>query len=490
MPFLSTTALAKLNCDVLIIGSGPGGSISAYHLAAQGYDTMLVEEGPDTREAILTPYSSEEMNQRYRNGALTPFLGGTGYTYAEGRCLGGGSQVNSGFFHPPVPEILAGWSESNHIRSLSAKELEPHVAEIARELSIASVGDAYEGSSAQKLKIGADRLGWLSREVPRWISSIPQPDGSWQTTRMGMAESYLPKASASGARILTGVRIDRLTLKNGRAVEAHGHYMNGYVAVKPVSILFREVIVCAGAIHTPHLLRRSGIKANIGNSLQSHPMLRVIARFPDEVNEGNFGVPVRQVLEFMPDFTFGSSVSTIPHLSLWMDKGLAKPGIPLIEDSRYLSVYYALTSSVTRGRIRSLPLFAEPTVHLPLGLGDYERLAEGTVKLGRVLFEAGCTELYLPVPDCPVIRSYQQLQRLQAWIAQARPEASTIHLFGSCPLGEDPNRFPLDSFGKVQALDNIYVNDASMLPGCTGVNPQATLMTLAQRNILNFIHNK
>ena len=163
--------------------------MSAYHLAAQGYDTLVVEEGPDTRDAILTPYSSEEINQRYRNGALTPFLGGAGYTYAEGRCLGGGSEVNSGFFHPPVPEILAGWRESNLIRNLSSKELEPHVAEIARELSIATVGDANEGSASLKLKIGADKLGWLSREVPRWISSTPQPDGSWNNTRMGMVAS-------------------------------------------------------------------------------------------------------------------------------------------------------------------------------------------------------------------------------------------------------------------------------------------------------------
>ena len=52
------------------------------------------------------------------------------------------------------------------------------------------------------------------------------------------------------------------------------------------------------------------------------------------------------------------------------------------------------------------------------------------------------------------------------------------------------NTFPLDSYGKLKQNDeNIYVNDASMLPTPTGVNPQGIIMALAKRNVDKFILN-
>ena len=41
---------------------------------------------------------------------------------------------------------------------------------------------------------------------------------------------------------------------------------------------------------------------------------------------------------------------------------------------------------------------------------------------------------------------------------------------------------PVDSYGRLKALDNVMVNDASLLPTSPGVNPQATIMAIARRN--------
>lgn len=45
----------SLDCDVLVIGSGPGGSVSACKLAQAGLDVLLVEEGPDARGSAVAP---------------------------------------------------------------------------------------------------------------------------------------------------------------------------------------------------------------------------------------------------------------------------------------------------------------------------------------------------------------------------------------------------------------------------------------------------
>ena len=54
-------------------------------------------------------------------------------------------------------------------------------------------------------------------------------------------------------------------------------------------------------------------------------------------------------------------------------------------------------------------------------------------------------------------------------------------------MGEDRDRTGTDSFGRVWGIDNLRVNDASLLPDAPGVNPQAAIMTIAARNADHFL---
>ncbi|OQB91089.1 MAG: Cholesterol oxidase precursor [Verrucomicrobia bacterium ADurb.Bin118] len=63
----------------------------------------------------------------------------------------------------------------------------------------------------------------------------------------------------------------------------------------------------------------------------------------------------------------------------------------------------------------------------------------------------------------------------------------TIHLFSSCPMGEDRKRCATDSFGRLHGFTNLRINDASLLCTAPGVNPQGTIMALARRNVLQFL---
>jgi choline dehydrogenase-like flavoprotein len=54
-------------------------------------------------------------------------------------------------------------------------------------------------------------------------------------------------------------------------------------------------------------------------------------------------------------------------------------------------------------------------------------------------------------------------------------------------MGEDPARCATDSFGKVRGAEGLYVNDTSLLPGPTIVNPQGTVMAIAHRNALRLL---
>jgi choline dehydrogenase-like flavoprotein len=67
---------------------------------------------------------------------------------------------------------------------------------------------------------------------------------------------------------------------------------------------------------------------------------------------------------------------------------------------------------------------------------------------------------------------------------------SSVHVFSSCPMGENLQLCAADSFGRVHGFANLYIADASLIPDSPGVNPQGTVMALALRNANHFIANR
>ena len=64
---------------------------------------LLIEEGDYLSLASCAPFSRDEMVQKYRNGGQTVALGANKISYVEGRCVGGGSEINSGLYHRTPP---------------------------------------------------------------------------------------------------------------------------------------------------------------------------------------------------------------------------------------------------------------------------------------------------------------------------------------------------------------------------------------------------
>jgi len=108
-PAVIEPLLPLLRCEIAVVGSGPGGAITACLLAEAGRDVLLIEEGPNLGLESCLPFSIDEMAQKYRNGGLTSTLGRVKVQYVEGRCVGGGSEINSGLYHRTPLDILEKW---------------------------------------------------------------------------------------------------------------------------------------------------------------------------------------------------------------------------------------------------------------------------------------------------------------------------------------------------------------------------------------------
>src|SRR6185369_10549841 len=132
-------------------------------------------------------------------------------------------------------------------------------------------------AASLKLREGAARLGWKSLEVPRWYD-----EGEAHTSgggRQSMTRTFIPRFLKAGGRLLPSTRIERLR-REGQEWSLRARRTGGDNS----RIAAETVFVCGGAVQTPALLLHSGIGRNIGNSLQVHPTIKVIAKFEDRVN--------------------------------------------------------------------------------------------------------------------------------------------------------------------------------------------------------------
>ncbi len=480
MSNIITAGNGALEAEIVVVGSGPGGAITAALLAEAGRNVLLVEDGPYMRLDSAPHFSQQEMMQKYRNGGITVGMGNANVSYVEGRCVGGGSEINRGLYHRTPADVLERWSTEFGIQALLYPDLEPHFDACEETVRVSYLpGEAPLLS--RKLDIGAQKLGWNAVEVPRLV----RYDGANRAhgTKQSMTETFVPRFFDAGGTLLSNTRIRALT-RPGRSWSLRGEYRPDLAVHRDVTIRAGTVFLACGAIQTPALLRRSGIKRNVGNTLHFHPMIKVVAQFPEEVNPPDALDPVHQIKEFDPQFSLGCSMSSPSALALAM----TDHSVFLHEVDRnwkHMAIYYAQATGGV-GTVRSIPGFRDPLVRVRFTPHELSDVRDGLVSLCRCLFAAGADVLYPSISNSPPLESPADLRHI-ADLPAHRANLQTLHLFSTCPMGQTESRCVADSFGKVHGTDHLYIADASLLPAPTIVNPQGTVMAVAHRNVLRFL---
>jgi choline dehydrogenase-like flavoprotein len=291
--------------DVLVVGSGAGGATTAAVLAEAGRQVLVVEEGPWVDPAAVEPFSLDEMASKYRHHGSSAALGQPPVAYAEGRCVGGSTEINSGLWHR-LPEHLAEeWQRVYRIDEFDPAGLGRYAERVEAWQSVGQLPVAPPLSSAL-LERGATKLGWRSVEFPRVFRFADGERGVKQT----MCRTLVPRATAAGAEVLPDTRVLRLTRAGRRVTGAECRGPGG----EPLTIRAGHVFVCGGAIQTPALLQRSGFRRLVGRGLKLHPTIKIAARFPHPVDHDD--VPMHRVTEFAPNLTIGGSASRRGHVAL------------------------------------------------------------------------------------------------------------------------------------------------------------------------------
>ncbi|RAP37233.1 GMC family oxidoreductase [Candidatus Marinamargulisbacteria bacterium SCGC AAA071-K20] len=453
--------------DILVIGSGPGGAVSALTTLEAGFDVLVLEEGDYYKNSSPPNHNIQEIKNYCRQGGLTFMFGSPKISYAEGRCVGGGSEVNGGLYHRTPKRILEKWN----IKNATEKDMAPHFKWVEEQLSIVEPS-VPNTKSSQKLLEGATALKWKSMLVPQWFSM----DNSI-AKKHSMTQTILKRFLEKNGTIESNIWVEKIE-QTGPTWKVIYKQSNKTYAVEAT-----QVILACGAIQTPALLKRSGLGQLLKPSLACHPMLKVMAEFPQSVQDPNQTIQIGnvQVKEFENKFTFGCGVSNESFIS---QSASLHPNMQAqIEDNwKSMSNYYVQIQGPSVGKITQLPFFKEPVLTYKLSKKEIDLIKEGLVALCQLLFKAGAKTIYPLVHRAIPISSASDIQKACNSLSKKQLILSTIHLFGSCPMASSPNKGVVDSHGNVFNLPNLHIHDASILCSAPGVNPQGSVMAFARRN--------
>ncbi len=474
----------QLQADAVIIGSGAGGASVADVLTAAGLSIIMLEEGKHIPSSAAPPIASEAFSAAWRGGGITAAIGSPPITYAEGRCVGGGTEINSAIAQRADSDLIDQWRKLNKIEDFTPDELAPYYRRAETAVN-ASLTPGPLGRATDILRQGGEALGWKVSELKRGQRgckganrcSYVCPSGAKQS----MAVTLLPKAVDCGMRLLAQTRVDNIRIEKGRATEvlAQSRAASGQAA--SVRVKAGMVFVCGGAIHTPALLRCSGLRERIGNTLRLHPTIKATALFNEPVDAHRSRLPLTAITEFMPEQRIGGSVFTPAVFGLSLAEDWTNRG-DLMRDWRFCGSYYGMIRPRGVGSVRSFPGISEPLVSFKLAPEDWIALSQVLTRLGQAMFAAGARKVFPSIFGHEGWTSPDQVHEF--WnkpLPKRATNLMTVHLFSSCPLGEHQDACAVDSYGRVRGVENLFVADGSLIPEAPGVNPQMTIMALAFR---------
>ncbi|MFD4352673.1 GMC oxidoreductase [Nocardia sp. NPDC058518] len=506
----------KYDYDVVVIGSGFGGSVTALRLTEKGYRVGVLEAG-----RRWEPGNFPRTNWNVRKSIWMPTLGMTGPQRISvlGKCVvfsgagvGGGSLIYGNTLYEPLPDFYTdrAWA---HITDWKA-ELAPFYDQAKRMLGV--VPNPRIGPKDEVLlQIARDRgvadtfhrtrVGVFFNEGKEGVEVADPYFGGAGPRRAGCIHcSECFTGCTHNAKNTTDVNYLYLAERNGAEVhplttvtsvepDGRGGYLidtvrsNGKLRKDRRVFTAEQVVFAAAALGTQkllHQLKRDGVLPQLS------PRLGELTR---SNSEAIIPVPSNTRTDFAQGVAITSSIHPEPHTHIEVctygkgQNALFVQTVPMIDGGAFRWLRFLLAMvlhPITFLRSQNAHRASERSVIL-LVMQSLDNSLTSYLKGRRLLTRQGSGE---PNPDW-IPTAHEVAREYGAAIDGAPHNAATdilnipatAHYLGGATIGDSPETGVIDPWQRVYGHPGLHIADGSAVTANLGVNPSLTITAQAER---------
>jgi len=468
----------------VIVGSGAGGSTVAYELLKKNKESIILEEGPSIN-GINKSNIGINIANLYKNNGATPiysFNGGPLIGYGQGSCVGGSTYVNAGYFSGTPEWVYDEWLKEERLKT-SYSEFQKLYEEIKSEINVSTENVTKLDGASEIMNFIANKKKFKIEKCERFS------DGISGNEKNNMNSTYHKSLLKKNVQIIHDCKVIKILLKNNRA------YMitvkdkkNG----KKVNIKFKNLFICCGPISSPHLLMKNKLIYNQKNqnNFEFHINFKVLVKFKKDTNlnsnrsyDPDHPVSVYFMREYEKEGALLSSAnSELPYMLATSSHFDEKIKRDIYQNfSKYCMYIYQIKSN-SFGQVRDF--FGNPFVDYKFDQKDTSLIKSAINRVSNFFLENDAEKIFFPIEGSTGICNLKDSNEISENLNVKKLHLVSVHGMSSLRSGKEENCHTTYS-GKLKNYENIFINDASILPGNTGESPQASIMVMVKNNIKN-----
>ncbi len=521
-----------MDYDVIVIGSGFGGAITACRLAEAGAKVLILERGrrwdkktyprkPD--DQWIWNHEAPEKQNGWLDLRVFPSM-----SVAQGAAVGGGSLIYANIScEAPAHVFDQGWPAE-----ITYQELKPYYDRVARFMNVQKVPDNQWTQRQKLMKEAAEKIGHGDRY--RQLELAVSFDAQWNyeqqdphdlaksqrfTNQQGVEQgtcvhlgncdigcdvdakntldrNYIPWAEKHGAEVRPLHIVNDILPTNGGYTVSYNEIKGG--ALRAGKVSGTKVIVAAGSLGSTELLLRCRdvtgslpkISQFLGHNWSSNGDFLTPAFYPHRTTpiSPTRGPTISSAIDFLDRSEEGQS--------FWIEDG----GVPDMMND-LLRKYATNPNASVRAKLlieelQKVVKGSDPFSHVMPWFAQAVDAGDGhfrmkspwwTLGFGAKKFTLDWDISRSQPAITAVVNMHQRLALATGGIPMVPPTWSvakdlvTPHPLGGCNMGSTAGNGVVNHAGQVFGYPNLYVADAAIFPEAIGVNPSRTIGALAER---------
>jgi choline dehydrogenase-like flavoprotein len=477
----------RITADVAIVGSGAAGSVLAYRLAERGREVVLLEGGKHVDPRDFTEDERVQFSNLFADGGLQ-LSTDTRFQVLQGKCVGGSTVINNAVCYDIPPATLRRWNDPDGLNAgIDSVRFNESFSRLREWLPVYSQeGSKRLQKGGTKMAEGIEALGLdgsggvVDANIKDCLGSGYCNIGCPYGKKLSALDNILPRAQRDfpgAVRIFSECLAESIRTSGKRATEVQCTLSDG----RRLGVSAKTVIVAGGALASSLLLQRSNLGGpRAGRGLSFNVGAPLTADFEEKLNSFD-GLQI----------THGYRPTGEDQLILesWFNpvgtQALLMPGwfsdhFHNMRRYAHLSCIGVVVGSQANATVkpgfrgRGMKLDYEPRD------SDLKLLIKGTKLAAKIHFASGALRV---MPMTFRSTSYDSLEQVDELDDIVRDNTDiglhTSHPQGGNAVSRDPAKGVVDERFRVHGMENLYVCDASVFPSSVTVNPQLTVMAVA-----------